>query len=126
MAGFAAHGATFTFIGSRATFSGAVVGVNVETPTAEVVDMTSVVDAPGASVLVPTGEWSGASISVDFIVTSSSDITQAVRGVGPLVFASPRWSVAARVILESANVEARVGDVVRGSAKFRVTDYQGT
>jgi hypothetical protein len=34
--------------------------------------------------------------------------------------------VAARVILESASVEARVGDIVRGSAKFRVTDYQGT
>lgn len=88
--------------------------------------MTSVTDLPGASVLVPTGEWSGANISVDFIVTSSSDIAQAVRGVGPLTFASQRWNVVARAILESANVEARVGEVVRGSARFRVTDYQGT
>jgi hypothetical protein len=127
MAGFAAHGATFTFAGSLGSFAGAVVGITVETPVAEVVDMTAVTDVLGAAVVVPTGDWTGGTISVDFIATAATgDIQNIVRGIGPLVFSSPQWSVSRRAILESANVDARMGEIVRGSAKFRVTDYQGT
>lgn len=127
MAGFAASGATFTFTGSRGNFAGAVVGISVETPVAEIVDMTSPSDPSGYAVLVPTGEWSGGGVSLDFIATASTgDIQDIVRGVGSLTFASPHFSVTRRAILESANMEARLGELVRGSATFKVTDYQGT
>ena len=127
MAGFAAHGATFTFAGSRGNFQGAIVGISVETPVAEVVDMTSPSDPSGYAVLVPTGEWSGGSISLDFIATpATGDVQDIVRGIGQLTFASPHWTVSRRAILESANTEARVGESVRGIANFRVTDYAGT
>jgi hypothetical protein len=127
MAGFAAQGATFTFVGSRGNFQGAVVGISVDTPVAEVVDMTSPSDPSGHAVLVPTGEWSGGGVSLDFIATTATgDIQTIVRGVGQLTFSSPSWSVTKRAILESANTSARVGELVRGTANFRVTDYQGT
>lgn len=127
MAGFAAQGATFTFVGSRGDFKGVVVGINVETPAAEIVDMTSPADPTGYSVRVPTGEWSGGRISLDFLATSATgDIQSIVRGIGPLTFASQNWSVTRRCILESANTEARVGELVRGSATFIPTDYSGT
>jgi hypothetical protein len=122
-----AQGATFTFAGSRGSFQGNVVGISVETPVAEVVDMTSPSDPAGYAVLVPTGEWSGGSVSLDFLATpSTGDVAAIVRGVGQLTFSSPSWSVTRRAILESANTEARVGELVRGSATFRLTDYQGT
>lgn len=127
MAGFAAQGATFTFAGSRGNFQGAVVGISVETPAAEIVDMTSPDDPAGYSVRVPTGEWSGGRISLDFIATpQTGDVQSIVRGIGPLTFASPNWSVTRRCILESASTEVRVGELVRGSATFIPTDYQGT
>lgn len=127
MAGFSAHGATFTFTGSRGNFAGAVVGLNVETPVAEVADMTSTIDPLGYSVAVPTGEWSGGRIVLDFIATAGTgDLQNIVRGIGPLVFASPTVNVTKRCVLESANTEVRVGELVRGSATFRMTDYQGT
>jgi hypothetical protein len=127
MAGFAAQGATFTFAGSLGSFRAAVVGLNVETPVAEIVDMTSPTDPSGYAVRVPTGEWSGGRISLDFIATTATgDIQSLVRGVGPLTFSSPNWSVTRRCILESANTEARVGELVRGSVTFIPTDYSGT
>lgn len=127
MAGFAAQGATFTFVGSLGEFKGAVTGINVETPVAEVVDMTSPTDPAGYSIRVPTGEWSGGRISLDFIATTATgDIQGIVRGIGPLTFSSPKFSVTRRCILESANTEARVGELVRGSATFIPTDYEGT
>lgn len=127
MAGFSAHGATFTFVGSRGEFKGAVVGLSVETPVAEVVDMTSPSDPAGYSVLVPTGEWSGGSVSLEFLATTATgDISNIVRGIGPLTFSSPKWSVTKRAILESGNTEGRVGELVRGTANFKLTDYQGT
>jgi hypothetical protein len=127
MAGFAAQGATFTFAGSLGSFQGAVVGINIETPVAEIVDMTSPTDPSGYAVRVPTGEWSGGRVSVDFIATATNvDIQSIVRGIGPLTFSSPKFSVTRRCILESANTEARVGELVRGSVTFIPTDYSGT
>jgi hypothetical protein len=129
--GLSAHGATFTFVGSlnnvQRSFQATIVGLSVETPTAEIVDMTSVTDPPGSGVLVPTGEWIGGTVSVDYLATQATgDIQLLVRSIGPLTFASPGMSITRRVILESASMEARVGELVRGSATFRVTDYYGT
>lgn len=127
MAGITAQGATFTFSGSRGSFAGAVTGLNVETPVAEVVDMTSPTDPSGYAVLVPTGEWTGGRVVMDFLATpDTGDVQSIVRGVGSLTLASPSFSVTRRAILESASMEARAGEAVRGSATFRVTDYTGT
>lgn len=122
MAGFLAQGATFTFKSVAAT----VTGVSVETPVAEVVDMTAY-NAPVANnVLVPTGGWKGGSISVDYVYAKGgTDPQTVVRQYGTLTFSAPGITVSRQAILESASTQIRVGDVVRGSLKFLMTDYYG-
>jgi hypothetical protein len=117
MAGFTAQGATFTFNNVRAT----VVSVQVEEPTAEVVDMTGMFDNTGHQILVPTGAFSGGTVTVEFI----GQATPATIGtIGPLSFAnSTGVNLTRRCILENASIEARTGDLVRGTMKFRLTDY---
>lgn len=115
------YSATFSFAGISAT----VVGLSVETPTAEVVDMTPHNAPAGQNVLVPTGHWTGGSISVDFLYTGSVDPQTLVRRSGQLIFRSTAYSVTRQVVLESASVEARVGEVVRGTLRFLMTDYTG-
>lgn len=120
MAGVTAHGATFSFL----NFSGSLVGISVEMPAAEVVNMTAATDALGYTFMVPTGEWSGGTITVDFL-TSNVDPQTLVRRVGNLTFTSSGYSISRRVICESASVGAQAGELVRGSLKFLMTDYQG-
>lgn len=115
-----AYGATFTFNSVAAT----VVGVQVETPSAEIVDMTGVGDNANQIVMVPTGAFTGGTITVDYL---ANGVPAAELGtVGPIVFASPAFTVERRGILESATVEARTGELVRGTLRFRLTDYMGT
>ena len=120
MAGATAHGATFTFL----TLSGKLLGISVEMPTAEVTNMTSVGDGLGYTVMVPTGEQAGGTITVDFL-TWNTDPWSFVKKVGNLTFSSPGYTISRRVICESASVSAQSGDLVRGSFKFLITDYQG-
>jgi hypothetical protein len=123
MAGLNAHGGTFTFQG----FSAAVTGISVETPTAEVVDMTPMTASASQMVMVPTGAWSGGTISVDYIrVSQTVDPQTLVSKCDQLTFSSSGFSVSRRVVLQSASTEARVGDLVRGSLRFVLTDYTGT
>jgi hypothetical protein len=123
MAGVSAQGGTFTF----GSFAGAITGISVQTPEAEVVDMTDVAAAAGQTVLVPTGDWSGGSVSVDYIKTSSGPDPQTlVKQVGQLTFASAGFSISRRAILQSASMEARVGAAVTGTLNFVVTDYTGS
>lgn len=120
MAGLSAQGATFTFSGVAAT----VVSVQVEEPTAEVADMTGMFDVAGHQVLVPTGAFSGGAVTVGFIGHSTPTT---VGTVGPLLFSTPSGvNLSRNCILESASVEARTGDLVRGTMRFRLTDYTGT
>jgi len=121
MAGVTAHGASFFYNG----FSGVVSGISIETPSAEVTDMAGVGDASGVQKLVPTGGLTGGTITVDFL-TSGGDPQGLVRSVGNLAFRSPGYSVARRVLCESASVTAQSGELVRGSLRFRITDYMGT
>ncbi len=123
MAGVTAHGATFTFQGVSAI----VVGLSVETPKAEIVDMTGRLDPVGATVLVPTGAQSRGAISVDYIHAPGGVDPQALIGArGEVAFGSPGFSLTRNVILESATAEARAGDLVRGSIRFVMTDYYGS
>lgn len=121
MAGVTAHGASFTFKNIRAT----ITGISVEMPTAEVADMTGTWDSAGQMVIVPTGAWSGGTITVDFI-NINVDPQSYVRQVDQLAFTSSGYSVGRRVLLESASVDARAGELIRGSLRFRMTDYTGT
>lgn len=123
MAGVTAHGASFSFRG----FNASVVGVSVETPTAEIADMSGMHDSPSQIVLVPTGSWSGGAVSVEYLRSSSTvDPISIVRTTGWLDFVSSGLSFRRRAILESASSEARAGDLVRGTLRFRVTDYMGS
>jgi len=123
MAGLTAHGGTFTF----QTFSAAVTGISVETPTAEIVDMTPMASSANQLVMVPTGAWSGGTISVDYIrLAATADPQTLVSKCDQLSFSSSGFSVSRRVVLQSASTEARVGDLVRGSLRFVLTDYTGT
>ena len=129
MAGVSAQGATFTFtpVGGAA-LAAIVTGISVETPTAEVTDMTSAVDSVGTMRIVPTGEWTGGSISVDYVHAgaTATDPQTIVRKNGQLRFASAGYTVIRQAILESATTEARAGEIVRGTLRFRVTDYYGS
>lgn len=115
-----AHGGRFTFNG----FSGKVVGLSVEEPRAEIVDMTGRNTPAGHVYMVPTGDRSGGSVTVEFI-GSGGDLNGLIKQTGTLSFTGGAWNVSRRVICESAQTEASVGDVVRGTLRFVVTDYYG-
>jgi hypothetical protein len=115
-----ARNATFSFSG----FSGQVTDISVQSPSAEIVDMSSTSNISGAQVLVPTGGLIGGSISVGFMSTGSGP-EGLVGKRASLLFSATGYSVTRNVILESANVDVRLGEVIRGSMKFRITDYYG-
>jgi hypothetical protein len=115
------YNATFTFGGIQAI----VTSVQVETPVAVIVDMTSIAEPAANSIQVPTGEIRGGSVTVDFVYAGSVDPQSLIGTRGQLIFRSSAYSVGRRVILESASVIARTADVVRGQLKFRMTDYYG-
>lgn len=112
------YSATFSFANTRAT----VTSVQVETPVAEIVDMTGVTDAAGYSYQAATGDIRGGSVTVDFIDLPVDPQTLVGRN-DLLVFTSSAYSVTRRVILESASVSARTGELVNGQLKFRITDF---
>jgi hypothetical protein len=114
-----AYNATFSFSG----FAGQVTGISVEAGTPELVDMTAANTPAGHAVMVPTGDFKPGSISVDFLADAPPPDTGTV---GPLTFNSSFLSVSRNVVLESAQVEARVGELVRGTMKFTMTDYSGS
>ena len=123
MAGVTAQGATFTFNGAVAI----ITGLSINTPKAEIVDMTGINDPANTTVMVPTGAISPGSVTVDYVHIAGGLDPQAAIGVrGPLVFGSPGYSVTRNAILESASTEVRSGDVVRGSLNFVMTDYSGS
>lgn len=111
-----AYNASFSFGG----FSGQVTGISVEAGTPEIVDMTGSGDPPGTAVMVPTGDFKPGSITVDFLAGGSVPNTGTK---GQLSFNSSVYSIGRNVVLESAQVEARVGELVRGTMKFVMTDY---
>lgn len=123
MAGVTAQGATFTFNGVVAT----ITSMSVETPKAEIADMTGINDASNATVLVPTGAQTPGYVNVEYIHAQGGTDPQTVIGTrGSLVFGSPKYSVTRNAILESATTDVRSGDVVRGTLRFVMTDYYGS
>lgn len=127
MAGVIARNASFSFRGLSAT----VTGISVETPTAAYADMTHTPlsgrgDAVNARVLVPTREMTAGSITVDYVHQAGGVDPNGLVGLhGLLSFSSTGYGVTRQVFLESASTEARVGELVRGTLKFKTTDYYG-
>lgn len=112
--------ATLIFNGATV---GYVTGLQVETPQAVIVNMTPA-DAPAAAqILVPTGEFTGGAVTVDYQADAVPLAT--IGTMGPLVFSSSALTVTRTAILESATVSANTGEIVRGSLRFRLTDYTG-
>lgn len=118
-----AQGATFTFTSEAGTLAARATAVRVETPTAVVADMTPIDAPPEVIVLEPTKEWRGGAMTVDFILAAGTANPESfVRSVGMASLISPGFSWTKRAYLESASLDAQVGDVVKGSLKFVVTD----
>lgn len=114
------YNATFTFNGIAAT----VTSVQVETPVAEIVDMTPITAPAGYTYQAATGDIRGGSVTVDFLFRAGGTDPQTLVGQnGLLTFTSSAYSVGRRVILESASVSARTGELVSGQLKFRMTDF---
>jgi hypothetical protein len=89
-----------------------------------IADMSGIGTNGNCQILVPTGEWSGGSVTVGFM--SSQDPQSLVGTRAALTFTSNAYSVSRNVILESASSDVRVGEPVRGTLKFRITDYYGS
>ena len=143
MAGFRPQGGTFVFYGHMGAvappninpdfvsrpvdfnISAKITGLSVESPTAEVTDMTSVSDFSNQVVIVPTGGYHGGSISVDFIADATGiDMQTLVGAYGIVKFTcSANYTVARVVVLEAISLDVRTAELVRGSMKFRMSDY---
>jgi hypothetical protein len=125
----AAQGATFSFAprGGGSSFYGGVTRVTVDTPQAEIADVTGLYDTTTSMVRVPTGAKTGGAITVEFLVLTngSMDIDSMVGKPGNLTFSATGYSLSKNVILESASSGASVGDVFRGTMKFVPTDWYG-
>lgn len=122
MAGYVASGATFTFCGVRALAT----RVSVESPTAEIVDMTPHNGPLNQMVLVPTGAAaSGGAVEVEFLQSRNANVSPlaAVGRIGTIAFSGNVPSISVRGICENVSLEAATGDVVRGTMRFRLTDY---
>jgi hypothetical protein len=129
MAGVTAHGATFTYaVIGGGSFGAIVTGVSVQSPTAEITDMSGATTPKGYQVLVPTGDLASGgagTVTVDYMSPGIGGIDwQSLVGtVGAIVFASSNHSVVRRVLLENASAEVRAGELVRGTLRFRMTDF---
>jgi len=119
-----AAGATFTFSSDKGNLTANVTGVSVEAPEARMVDMTPPTALASTSIMVPTGEYTGGRISVDYIrYSGQTDPKALVGGVGSASFSSPTYSVSKQVVLQGTSEEARFGELVRGTLNFAWTDY---
>lgn len=140
MGAVVAQGASFSFtpgggggLGKPkppAAFKGRVSRIEVETPTAEVIDATGVDDGSGAGVLVPTGAYKGGIIRVDYVANTGNgqgvaNADSLVGWAGQLSFTATGYSVSKQCVCEAASSSAAAGDIVRGSIKFLMTDWYG-
>lgn len=121
MAGSTAQGTTASFDG----YSFTVTGFSFNPPAEQLVDMTSASDLVGANVMVPTGEKTPGTMTIDFIADSAFSNPQDVIGQqGSLVISGP-YSITRNVVCTDGSVEATIGDIIKGTLEFTITDYYG-
>lgn len=122
--GLSPQGASFLFTSDKGNLSANVTSLSVETPEARVVDMTTSSSGAEVQTLVPTGEYTGGSVQVEYIrFAGQTDPNNLLGGVGSATFSSSGLTVTKQVYLRRASEDARVGDVVRGRLEFGWTDY---
>jgi hypothetical protein len=117
---FSSQGATLSFTG----FTAGVTSISVESPQAEIVDMTGLTDAIGVKRMVATGGiLSPAKIRVDYIREATSPDPLTFQGTsGTLAISHAALSVSKPAIVESVSTEMAVGDLLRGSISFVATE----
>jgi len=122
MAGSTAQGTTASFDG----YSFTVTGFSFNPPAEQLADMTSASDLPGANVMVPTGEKTPGTMTIDFIADNAFSNPQGIIGTqGPLAISGP-YSITRNVVCTDGSVEATIGDIIKGTLEFTITDYYGT
>lgn len=121
MAGSTAQGSTASFNGTSFT----VTGFSFNPPAEQLVDMTGVTDLVGANVMVPTGEKTPGTMTIDFIADNTFSNPQAIIGQqGPLAISGP-YSITRNVVCTDGTVEATIGDIIKGTLEFTISDYYG-
>lgn len=118
--GISSQGVTLTFAG----FTAGVTSISVESPQAEIVDMTSPSHAAGVKRMVATGGiLSPGKVRVDYMRTATSHDPLTFQGTsGTLVIAHANLNVSKTAIVESVSTEVSVGDLMRGSISFVTTE----
>lgn len=119
------QGCTVTFTPNKGGgLNGKLTRISVESPSAELVDMTGLNDSVGNAYIVPTGCQKGGSFTVEFFVTGDAP-TDLVGRYGRLSISADGFSYSRQVVCETAAFDLETNGLVRGSAKFVPTDYTG-
>ena len=87
--------------------------------------MTNRLTPVGFKLMVPTGDITPGSVTVDFLATGSFDPQSLVKRTGMLNFNSLDFSISRRVACVSGSIGAQVGELVRGTLEFMATDFTG-
>ncbi len=113
-----ANGTTFTFSGTAYT----VTAIRVSSPQPEIVNMTAIDSPLGQMWMVKTGDaLSPGTVEID--VLGVVDPTTLVGTYGDLeITGTAQVGSGLKALCESATMEARVADVIRGSVRFVLTD----
>lgn len=122
-----AHGASFSFTSGSDEFDALVIGLSITYPTPEVTDLTAFGANLGIQANYPTGDMkTPGKIKIDWQVNAvmgTDDPQYLIGRIGEINFASTGWSIKRNVYVETASVDARVGNSVRGTISFVMTDY---
>ena len=122
MAGITAQGTAASFGSTQFV----VTAFSFTPPAEQLTDMTSVVDLIGANVMVPTGETQPGTISLDFIADSGFSNPQDIIGDRDSLVISGPYGLTRNAVCTGGSVQASMGDVIRGSLEFTITDYYGS
>lgn len=121
MAGLTAQGTAASFNGNSFT----VTGFSFEPPAAVLTDMTAAMDLVDATVMAPTGEKTPGTITVDFLADNSFSNPQELSGTRATLSISGPYGLSRNVVCTGGTVQASVGDLIRGTLQFTITDWYG-
>jgi|OM-RGC.v1.027940788 hypothetical protein len=122
MAGITAQGTAARFGSTKFV----VTAFSFTPPTERLTDMTSAVSPIGANVMVATGETQPGTISLEFMADSRFSNPQNIIGYRRSLVISGPYELTRNAVCTGGSVQASVGDVIRGSLEFTITDYYGS
>ena len=121
MAGLTAQGTAASFDGNSFT----VTGFSFEPPAAVLTNMTSKLASVDATVMAPTGERTPGTITVDFLADNSFSDPQSLTGTRATLSISGPYGLSRNAVCTGGTVQASVGDLIRGTLQFTITDWYG-